>query len=259
MGKNPWQVPESEQKQQYKPSEAWKRAQDNPRPNKHVEQPKLLRLLVFLVGMGLLLFGLSLAFPVTGDVDPYLVRSLFIIFIFGGAAAFWSRASIAKIMKVAGVWVVLIGGISAFYIYRSDFSERFMAALDPSTVASTSEGLIIHRNRDGHFWMRAHLNGAEIRLMIDTGASNIVLSPNDARRVGIDVGALRFDGQAQTANGTVRFARTNIGHFAVGEAVFNDVSVTVNGSDMSGSLLGMSLLDRFSSFEFRGDTLILRP
>lgn len=259
MAKEPWQVPDSDEKAAYRPSQAWQRHSERPRKPVHVEQPRIVRLLVFLAGMGLLLFGLSLAFPVTGSTDPYLVRSLLILFIFGGAAAYWSRASIAKIAKVAGLWALIIVGISAFYLYRSDFSERFMAAIDPASVSTTSQGLVINRGQDGHFWLRAHLNGAEVMMMVDTGASNVVLSPMDARRIGINLGDLRFDGMASTANGNVRFARTRVGHFAIGDAVFEDVTVTVNGADMSGSLMGMSILNRFASFEFRGDTLILRP
>jgi aspartyl protease family protein len=259
MGKDPWQVPDSDNKTPYKPSRAWQARQEKPFSETHVEQPKVLRLLVFLIGMGLLLFGLSLAFPVTGEVDPYLVRSVLILLIFGGAAAFWSRASLKKIFKVAGIWSLIIVGISAFYLYRSDFSERFMAAIDPASVSNTSQGLVINRSKDGHFWLRVHLNGAEVMMMVDTGASNVVLSPRDARSVGIDLGKLAYTGIASTANGQVRFARTSVGHFAIGDTVFKDVGVTVNGSEMSGSLMGMSVLNRFASFEFRGDTLILRP
>jgi len=257
MGKDPWQVPDHHTRQ-YKPSEAWKKAAENPPSRRHVEQPKLMRLLVFFIGMGLLLFGLSLAFPIAGGVDPYLVRSVLIATIFGGAAAFWSRASLWKIAKVAGLWSVVITGISVFYLYRSDFGDRFMTAMDPAGVASTNEGLVVQRGRDGHFWLRAHINGVPLLMMVDTGASNVVLSPGDAERVGFDASSLQFDRRALTANGEVSYARVRAGRFSIGDAIFYDVPVTVNGTEMSGSLLGMSVLDKFSSVEFRGDALILR-
>jgi len=255
--KDPWHVPDHDNKQ-YKPSQAWKQAAENPPVHLPVAQPKLLRLIVFLVGMGLLLFGLSLAFPVSGSFDPYLVRSVIIAAIFGGAAAYWSRASLWKIVKVAGLWAVIITGISFFYLYRSDFGDRFMTALDPAGVTSSSDGLVVNRARDGHFWLRAHINGVPLLMMVDTGASNVVLSPEDAKKVGFNTASLTFDRKAYTANGEVSFARAKAGRFDIGNAVFYDVPITVNGSEMTGSLLGMSVLDRFSSVEFRGDNLILR-
>jgi len=258
MARDPWQVPDHKN-HQIKPSEAWKRAAAEPPSMPEVEQPKLVRLIIFLVGMALLLFGLSLAFPVTGEIDPYLVRSLIIVTIFGSAAAYWSRSSLLKIVKMAGLWAIIIVGISAFYLTQSDFGDRFMSALDPAGVTSSGEGLIIHRGRDGHFWLRAHINGVPLLLMVDTGASNVVLSPADARKVGFDNRMLVFDRRAQTANGEVSYARTIAGQFDIGDATFYDVPVTVNGTAMSGSLLGMSVLDMFSSVEFRGDNLILRP
>lgn len=219
----------------------------------------LTRFVAFVVGMALLLIGLSLAFPTTGGIDPYLVRAMIILFIFGGAAAFWSRSSLVRLAKVAGVWVLIILGISGFFLTQSQFGDRFMTALDPSGVISTGEGLVVQRNRDGHFWLRATFNGVPVLLMVDTGASNIVLSPEDARKIGLRPHQLNFTGRAETANGSVSFARATITSVGVGDQQFFDVPVTVNGAKMEGSLLGMTLLNRFASVEFRGDTLILRP
>jgi len=258
MGKDPWQVPDHDN-DSIKPSEAWKRAAAKPKVALPVKQPKFVRLVIFLVGAAFLLGGLSLAIPLSGDVDPYLVRGVLVMVIFGGAAAYWSRSSWMRLAKVAGLWIVIIVGISSFYIFKSDFSGRFMAAIDPSGVSSTSEGLLVHRGRDGHFWLRASINGSTILMMVDTGASNVVLSPDDARKIGFNISKLRFDRRAQTANGNVSYAVVRADSLAIGDTEFTDVMVTVNGSDMSGSLLGMAVLDRFSSIEFRGDTLILRP
>ncbi|MFC4348183.1 TIGR02281 family clan AA aspartic protease [Kordiimonas lipolytica] len=247
MTHNPWQVPDHNNDRKQVPG----RPKGHPSP--------VLRLIVFLAGMGLLLFGLSLAFPTTSMVDPYLVRGLIIILIFGGAAAFWSRSSILRLAKMAGLWALIIAGIATFYLYRSDLGNRFMSAIDPSGVVSTEEGLMVHRSRDGHFWMKARLNGVDVRFMVDTGASNVVLSPDDARRIGINTGILDYSGRATTANGVVSYARATISTLGLGEETFYDVPVTINGADMDGSLLGMTVLKEFSSIEFRGDMMILRP
>lgn len=262
MANEPWRVPDHD------PDHIQDKLQDQ-----HPESKKmtardlhygghtrpLTRVIALFVGMGLLLLGLSLAFPTTSGLDPYLVRSMLILFFFGGAAAFWSRSSLKRLFTIAGSWAVIIVMISGFYLYRSDFGDRFMSALDPAGVVPTGEGLVVKRNRDGHFWLRASFNDVPLLLMVDTGASNVVLSPEDAKRIGLRSSQLDFSGRADTANGSVSFARATITNVNVGDQTFFDVPVTVNGAEMQGSLLGMTLLDRFASVEFRGDTLILRP
>lgn len=250
MTNDPWRVPDSDRKDQ---QDAFLR------PDSGQHTHPVVRLVLFLLGIALLLFGLSLAIPVSIDIyDPYLIRAMIILVIFGGAAAFWSRSSILRLFKVAGIWVIIIAGISVFYLYRSDFGERFMSAVDPAGIKNTDEGLIIHRARDGHFWLRGEINGVPILMMVDTGASNVVLSPDDARRIGIDLEQLSFSGRAATANGSVEYAHAQVSTIALGPAVFSNVPVTVNSADMGGSLLGMAVLNKFSSVEFRGNTLILR-
>ncbi|MFC3051041.1 retropepsin-like aspartic protease family protein [Kordiimonas pumila] len=256
MAQDPWKVPKTSVEEQRKAIQ--RLMEEEERRQFHREQPKVLRLAIFLIGMALMLFGLSLAFPLTSSFDPYLVRSLIIVFIFGGAAAFWSRASLVKIIKVAGLWALIIAGISLFYLYRSDLGDRFMASIDPAGVTSTDEGLIVHRSNDGHFWVRARLNGVPLLMMVDTGASNIVLSPEDARKSGFSNGTLSFRESADTAGGKVPFARATATTFVLGDSTYYDVPLTINSAEMSGSLMGMSVLKNFSSVEFRGDTLILR-
>lgn len=218
----------------------------------------IIRVILFLVGIGLLVGGLSLAVPSHTLADPYLVRALLILVIFGSVALFWSRQNLMKIAKMAGLWILIIAGVSGFYLFQSEFGSRFRAALDPSAAMVTNEGIIIHRSADGHFWVKALINGEPIRMMVDTGASNIVLSPADARLVGINSDNLKYSNRAETANGPVALAKTKVQSIRIGDALLLDVSVTVNSADMRGSLFGLSALDQFSSFEFRGEKLILR-
>jgi len=96
-------------------------------------------------------------------------------------------------------------------------------------------------------------------MMVDTGASNIVLSREDAARAGINLADLEFSGMAQSANGMVRYANARAAELALGDVMFRNMPVTVNDGEMPGSLFGMSGLRQFASFEMRGDLLILRP
>lgn len=252
MTNNPWRVPDHDNEDRDRPA-------GRPDASGNQRTSPFVRLVMFALGMSMLLFGLSLAFPVASMADPYLIRGLIILFIFGGAAAYWSRSSIWRLAKMAGLWVLVISGIATFYLYRSDLGNRFMSAIDPAGVVSTDEGLMIHRSRDGHFWLKARMNGVPVLFMVDTGASNVVLSPDDARSVGLNMGVLDFSGRASTANGEVAYARATVSSMGLGDAIFYDVPVTINGTHMDGSLLGMTILNKFSSVEFRGDILILRP
>ena len=117
--------------------------------------------------------------------------------------------------------------------------------------------VVIPRAPDGHYYLSLNINGQTVAFMADTGASNIVLSPEDARSLGIDPAGLRFLGQAQTANGPVRTARITLPEVELGP--FNDSNVIayVNEAEMDGSLLGMDYLGLFS-ITMQGDEMILQ-
>ncbi|UTW53942.1 TIGR02281 family clan AA aspartic protease [Kordiimonas sp. SCSIO 12610] len=258
MTGNPWR-PDNDEKDNWRDDlNYYSNDSDQGRHHRN-SSPRYMRLVVFLLGILLLFGGLAIAFP--GDMidTAYLIRGLVIIVIFGGAAVLWSQSSLLRLAKIAGLWVAIIGALSAVYLYKTDFNNSFMSAVDPSGISETEDGLIVHRSKDGHFWLRAYANNVPIRMMVDTGASNIVLSPEDAERIGMQLDDLSFNGIAHTANGEVSYARAKIDHIAFGDTRFNDVPVTVNGAKMNGSLLGLSVLNEFSSIEFRGDIMILRP
>ena len=259
MSKEPWRVPDQDADPKWAAGKADSKKMSARELHYGGHTRPLTRVIAFIIGMALLLIALSLAFPATGMSDPYLVRSMILLFIFGSVAAFWSRSSLMRLLRIAGIWALIVVAISGFYLYRSDFGDRFMAALDPAGVVSTGEELIVQRSRDGHYWLRARFNGVPLLMMVDTGASNIVLSPEDAQKIGLNSSHLDFSGRADTANGSVAFARATITSVGIGDQTFFDVPVTVNGAEMQGSLLGLTLLDRFASVEFRGDSLILRP
>ena len=116
------------------------------------------------------------------------------------------------------------------------------------------------RCRDGQTGI-SHLtlqvNGVGVPFLVDTGASEIVLTQDDARRVGFDTATLDYFGRANTANGTVSIAFVRLETVQLGEIMDTGVRATVNSAPMEGSLLGMSYLQRFAEVSIRGNTLIL--
>jgi len=163
-----------------------------------------------------------------------------------------------------GLAVVLVG-VYAFRFELETFGKRTLAALIPGMAVESSEGagtVMIVRADDGHFHVTARVDGkADIRLLVDTGASSIVLSHDDARAAGINVDRLAFSVPVSTANGSALVAPVTLSSVAVGGdvAVRNTPAFVAAKGALKTSLLGMSFLSTLSSWEMRGDQLILRP
>lgn len=112
---------------------------------------------------------------------------------------------------------------------------------------------------DGHYRSNASINGRSIPVMVDTGASTVALSFEDARRAGIRTSDLSFEIPVNTANGIVKAAPVMIRRLTVGGITVDDVrAMVLPKGALSGSLLGMSFLSRLNSYEVRQNTLILR-
>jgi len=133
------------------------------------------------------------------------------------------------------------------------------AWLLPSRAVEVAEGVVeIRAGTGGHFVVTATVNGQPVDFLVDTGASDIVLSPEDAARLGYHPENLSFTRQYTTANGIGRGAPVRLDSLAVGPIVYSGVPASVNEAAMSESLLGMTFLRRLDSYEVRRDVLILR-
>ena len=93
--------------------------------------------------------------------------------------------------------------------------------------------------------------------MVDTGATEMVLNIDDARRAGIDVDNLAYLGRANTANGVVRTASVQLETVELGSVLDRNFPASVNGGQMDGSLLGMTYLSRFDTLEIKDRELVL--
>jgi aspartyl protease family protein len=116
----------------------------------------------------------------------------------------------------------------------------------------------IEKARDGHFWAQAQVNGRPLRVLVDTGASEVALTRADARRLGVDVGGLDYDSPVTTADGRMRAARVRLARVAVGDAEVRDVDALVVRHGLNASLLGMSYLGRLSGFAADREAMTLR-
>jgi aspartyl protease family protein len=119
-----------------------------------------------------------------------------------------------------------------------------------------SNRLVYQTDPRGHVLLTAAANGAPVRFMVDTGASLVFLTPNDARAAGIKKDELQFDQFVQTANGAVRAASVLLREIRIGELSIEKVQAAVIDSQGQ-SVLGMSFLGRLKGFEMRGRVLTI--
>jgi aspartyl protease family protein len=113
--------------------------------------------------------------------------------------------------------------------------------------------------RNGHFQTTAELNGRSIDVMVDTGATMVALTFEDAERAGIYPSPAEFTQRVSTANGTGRVAPVTIDRLTIGDITVRDVrAAVVERGKLQQTLLGMSFLGRLSRFEMRSGTLILQ-
>ncbi len=112
---------------------------------------------------------------------------------------------------------------------------------------------------DGHYWAEALIDGRAVRVMVDTGASVVVLTRADAARLGLDLKAPDFSASVITASGPVRAAPVELKAVAVAGTRVDKVEALVVEQGLPHSLLGMSYLGRLSGFSATPAALTLRP
>ncbi len=165
-----------------------------------------------------------------------------------------NRMSLGRTLRMALAWGLIflgaIAGVGLWNDVRTDIMPRQSVVADGSHIE-------IPRAFDGHYYLTLRLNDEPVDFVVDTGASEIVLTRDDAARIGLTPDRLTYTGRAMTANGEVRTAYAEIEEIAIGGISDRNVRVSVNEGEMPGSLLGMSYLQRFERLEIRNGTLIL--
>ncbi len=219
-----------------------------------------------LLAVGIGIWFLSVLFP--GRLSSHdnsnldIVRLVAILAFVSSGLIFARQINFGEVARNISIWTGLAAIILVGYTYRTELEEVFYRVggelVPANAIATEGDGLVITASADGHFYVNGRANGQRIRFMIDTGASNITLSPQDASRIGVNLSELRFNQRFQTANGIGWGASYRLDSLSIGSFAFADTQVSVNEADMSTSLLGMSFLERLESFEFRGSKLYLR-
>jgi aspartyl protease family protein len=197
-----------------------------------------------------------------------VAMSAFLIYIASAAIAGY-RGRLTGAARDLAIWLGLVLVLVAAYSFREEAGfvvNRVAGELLPPgqavNVGTAEPGRIsvrIRKRRDGHFVARARVNGAPVGLLIDTGATSVMLTPGDARAAGINVDNLSYTTPIQTANGSAYAASVHIDKMEVGAIIIRNVDALVaKPGQLRESLLGMSFLSRLRSFEFSPDFITLR-
>jgi len=121
---------------------------------------------------------------------------------------------------------------------------------------AATNSLVYPANEQGHAILDAAVNGVSVRMLVDTGASVVSLTREDARAAGIAPGELAYTHRASTANGVVRMARVTLREIRIGQLSIRDVPAAVL-ENLNISLLGMSFLTRLQAYEMRDGRLTI--
>lgn len=194
------------------------------------------------------------------DWINFIYLGVLLIFI---ASSIFARRdiNIKKALNYFAIWSLIALTIIIIYSFRHGFGDlkgRVVTEIFPSkAVVNDSGQIVIASSQGGHFYVNAKVNGAPIRFMVDTGASDISISMSDAKRIGINVSRLNFNKPYQTANGISYGASIILDSIDIAGAKFYNVRASVNSGNMGTSLLGMSMLRKFRKYEFYQDRLYL--
>ena len=147
---------------------------------------------------------------------------------------------------------------TAWWMDKAGLRSQAQAAV-PVHAPASGEPAQVLRASDGHYWAEARIDGQDVRLMVDTGASLVALTRDDAARLGLNLSADDFTAQVATASGAVRAAPVRLRSVAVAGASVEAVDALVVEAGLPHSLLGMSYLGRLSAFSATPSGLTLRP
>jgi aspartyl protease family protein len=197
----------------------------------------------------------------THDFGSLVYKIALLVFL-AGTVMMLFRERFTQALTAALLWVVVGLLLVIGYSYRFEFhdvADRVLAELMPGHAISRGRTVEIARANSGDFAISAQINGGRVAMVLDTGASSVVLTRDDAKAAGLPLEVLNYTVNIDTANGRARAAPVTLDRIAIGGLVERSVEALVaQPGQLRMSLLGMSFLNRLQSWEVSGDRLILR-
>jgi aspartyl protease family protein len=191
----------------------------------------------------------------TGDIIASLFYFGLLLTALVGYVFFSSRQRLGKLVQQAVIWVLIFVGVIGAYGLWPDISRNLVPR---QTVFDADARVEIPIARDGHYYLTLTINGQPVEFVVDTGASDIVLTARDAARIGFQAADLDFNGSASTANGIVQTARIELDDVRLGGIRDRGLTAVVNGGSLDTSLLGMSYLNLWQDVRLGGNQMVMR-
>jgi aspartyl protease family protein len=226
--------------------------------------------ILFVVLLGLMVALLILLIRHdAGTVGPlsthdfaWLVAKIAMLVVIGGTVLTLLRDRFSYALQSALLWVVVALVLVVAYTYRFDVrdaSDRVLAELIPGHAAVRGHTVELARSHSGDFPIAAEINGARVAMILDTGASTVVLTNEAAKAIGLPLELMKYSVNVETANGRALTAAVTLDHVVVGNISEHSVPALVaQAGQLKTSLLGMSFLNRLQGWDVRGDRLTMR-
>jgi aspartyl protease family protein len=202
------------------------------------------------------------------ELDQFsrLAYLLAVLVLVTGFGYFFYHSRIGEMIRAVLFWAMIALVLALVYSYRHEIeamSERLLSELLVSRPVTTGSGsgatVQVARARGGDFMVQTLVNSAPVNMLVDTGASSVVLTQEAAAAANLPLDLLKYDVPIETASGRTRAAAVVIDQIAVGGIVERRVPALVSApGDLKTSLLGMSFLNRLRSFEISGGRLVMR-
>lgn len=222
--------------------------------------------IVVLAAVAIILAALNVNFPQALRTEGASEQFIYLAFLLVIVLVWGMRRREFQLRPVAlglAVWFSAFSALFVAYTYRDDVRalyDRVRGHVSPTLAIARAEGEVeLRKAWDGHFRAVTEVNGAKIGMLVDTGASTVLLTYEDAEAAGLDPAALAFSMPVTTANGRAFVAPVSLDYVAVGDVGLVNVTAAVaERGKLHSSLLGMSFLGRIQETSFRRDTLVLR-
>lgn len=189
----------------------------------------------------------------TGEQGALVSLIGFMLLVLMGLIPRLREIGLMRTLKMSLSWIIIFAGL---LLIVAEW-DRVRSALDPASPVSSGNVVRIAARDDGHYYVRALVNDQTVLFMIDTGATDIVLTEATAGRLGYNAVDLRFDGVAETANGAVRVASIRLDDLSVGSIAIGSVPASVTRGALTTNLLGMRFLNTLSGWRVENGKLIL--
>ena len=191
-----------------------------------------------------------------------LETKLWALVLLGLVAVLLFRQRFTRALESVLIWVVIVLLLALGYTYRfelRDVADRVLAEFIPGRAATRGHTVEIARGGGGSFSISTQVNGARIAMVLDTGASAVVLTQEAARAAGLPLEVLNYSVNVETANGRARAAPVTLDRVSIGGITERSVPALIaQPGQLRTNLLGMSFLNRLESWEVRGDKLLMR-